>query len=296
MQVETKKEAERQLFTGVGECKVMAINPTRSQLNKLLNYTPEEEQQELDYTKDGVDVKVGDETINTNQVFVDFWLQELKTQKLFKLRFIITNHNKMSSTGKLQYISQHGMSSYVDSEENLTNFFTTTNKGDKRSYRKAKIGEENFYHFLAKWINADTRNITNSYFLENEKKFWSGNFSELQELVEKFEKQTILVCFGVKTKEAVNEQTQETEVKTYQTICNKFFCPGKYMKSFKTFANVDFQGLDKKNYDLMKFVEGLKDTENGFKDFFTLTEIHPYDPTANLAETDKVVSEEDSSY
>ena len=108
MQVETKKEVERQLFTGVGECKVVAINPTRSQLNKLLNYTPEEEQEELEYTKDSVDVKVGEETINTNQVFVDFWLQELKTQKLFKLRFILTNYDKVSKTGKIQYLNQMG--------------------------------------------------------------------------------------------------------------------------------------------------------------------------------------------
>ncbi len=52
----------------------------------------------------------------------------------------------------------------------------------------------------------------------------------------------------------------------------------------------------KKRSLLQRFVLGVKDSQFGIKDYFTLGELEEYDPAKNPVAGDKVLAEDDTSY
>jgi len=306
-------------FVGVGQFKVLKFNPTRAELNKILNYEPEGEQKELEYTKDDYVLKYRDQEGNEHeltckQVYVDVWLEEQKTKTKHKVRFTITNQVRTSKDArKSQWINQVGKTTWVDEESNLPEWFThfkTTDRQTKavsttpKVYREAFIGEENLYDFLAKWLEINSFNATNNMFIDDMNKFWNGNMKELNTLIDVFEDNTIMCILGIKNKQVVDEKGN-TEDKEYQTISTRYFCPGRFMKIFRNmyeFAQdkrnaIEEIKADKKLYDLGKFISESMDEENGFKDFFLMQEVVEYTPEMNeLSKTNSSIVDNDSSY
>lgn len=290
-----EKGQERKKYVGIGACKVIAINPTQEQLCALMGWESKDDDREIEYSKSEVDVKYvedGIEKIATaKQVFIDFILEEIKTKTRHKLRFSVTDFYRRNKLGtKMQFINQHGGTCWVDDEANLPEWFThlkyTNKKGEKieakREYRRARIGEENLFEFLAKWTDFSKFNLANNLFLDDMKKFWKGDTSELNPLVTIYESNTVMCMFGIKTSE-VQDAEGNSELKEYQSISNRFFCQGKHMKSFRLYFNLNFEGLEKDRdlYDLNKFVKEVNDSENGFRDYFEMSEITEYIPSNN---------------
>lgn len=305
----TKEESTgKKLFVGVGEIKILAFNPDVQNLHKVMGWDLKDDAKEIEYTKDDVTVKFKkdgeDQEIITNQVSVDVWYQEVKTGMKNKVRFTIVNAPRLNRDGtKTQYINQHGTTCWVDSEENLPEWFTSikdkSGKLHKRTYRKAFIGEEFLMDFLAKWTCLNKWNLQNDLFLNNMNKFWVGDMKELNQLLTVFDEFTVMACFGVKTITTTDTDSGESSDKEFQSIFYRMFCPGKDMKHFRMYAKNNFEGLTTKTkymYDLAKFVETVQDTENGFKDFYgsSLMEIHDYDPMENPINNPASVIEEDS--
>lgn len=306
MNVEKKEQQnfEKTYYCGVGAIKVLMFSPNRQQLNRLLNYEPDKEQEELEYVKDDVEVKGADDSSTFHkQVNVDVWVEDLKFKEKFKIRFTITDKVRTSKDGsKTQYVNQLGQTSWVDDVSNLTEFFSKfklTDKNDKsnvtyidKEYKEALMGEEQLYNFLAKWLNFSSFEPKNNIFLDR-KKLFKGDFSELNSLVGDFEDNSVGACFAVKTK------TEDEGDKKYQVVSNKFFLPGIYMKGFRNFARNNFAGIESdKGYDLKKFYKDINDAEHGIKDFFINQEISVYDENqdALATTTSSVISSDSSDY
>lgn len=307
MNISKQEITTKKLYVGVGEIKILAFNPDVQTLHKVMNWDLKEDAQEIEYTKDDVVIKYkenGEEKeLTTNQVTVDIWYQEITTNLKNKIRFTVVNAPRVNRDGtKTQYINQHGLTCWVENESNLPDWFKEVKdrngKVYKRQYRKAFIGEEFLFDFIAKWTCLNKWNLENNLFLSNMKKFWTGDLKELNNLLTIFDEFTVMAAFGVRTTNSTNSETGEVSEKEYQSVFYKMFCAGKDMKHFRMYAKNSFEGLTTKTkymYDLASFVNTIQDTENGFKDFYghTLTQIHEYDPMENPINNPASVIEED---
>ena len=269
MKVNKKTNNEKTLFVGTGLVQVMCFSPSRSELDKVLGIERDAdyvEKPEFEYVKEDYEMKQKDkegneiDSIYCKRLTVTCWVKENKTEEIFPMNFTLYDVDDVSSTGKTKFVTQHGKSTYVDSAENLPSWFTQT-PGKKKftlNYRPAKKGEASLLEFLAAWTNISPFDIESSLFLDNEKKFWNGDMKELNNLIADFEDNSVMVNFGVRTKE---EETEEGSVtKEYQAISTKAFCQSTYMKFFRNYANKNWEGL-------------LKNTESNFDTFDTKAKV-----------------------
>ena len=320
---------EKTLYTGVGLVTPLIFNPDRQTLDKILGIERDEDYEqkpEFEYVKDDAVVKVKrkneegeefDEEVETKRLNVTVWVRETKTDEVFPINFTLYDIDDVSSTGKTKYITQHGKSTYIDSESNLPDWFKFT-PGKKKmalNYRIAKRGEAALLEFLAKWTNISPFDIESSLFPENSKKFWNGDMKELNSLLLDFGDSSVMAQFGVRSKE-VEQEDGSTETKEYQSISTKSFANAKFMKFFRNYANKNFEGLlkesDNKNflvfdtkakigddsmYELANFLNNIHG-EYGENSFTTNTEIKEYDSSENPLNQEKsiVSSETDADY
>jgi len=322
MKVNKGNNTEKSLYVGTALVTPIIFNPERSSLDKVLGIERAddyEQKPEFEYVKDDATIKVkrkgedGEEfedEITCKKLTITAWVQENKTEEIFPINFTLYDVDDVSSTGKTKYVTQHGKSTYVDSESNLPDWFKFT-PGKKKmplSYRVAKKGEASFLEFLAKWTNISPFDIESSLFPENSKKFWNGDMKELNNLIADFGDNSVMVNFGVRTKE---EETEEgTITKEYQAISTKAFCQSSFMKFFRNYANKNWEGLLKEstNFDVFDTKAKIGDTsmyslanymnnifgEYGVKEYAVKEEIREYDSDENPLNSEKSLVEETS--
>lgn len=268
MKVNKGNNTEKSLYVGTALVTPIIFNPSRLELDKVLGIERAddyEQKPEFEYVKDDATIKVkrkgedGEEfedEITCKKLTITAWVQENKTEEIFPINFTLYDVDDVSSTGKTKYVTQHGKSTYVDSESNLPDWFKFT-PGKKKmplSYRVAKKGEASFLEFLAKWTNISPFDIESSLFPENSKKFWNGDMKELNNLIADFGDSSVMVQFGVRTKD-IEQEDGSTETKEYQAISTKSFASSKYMKFFRNYASKNFDGLlkDENNKNFLSF-------------------------------------------
>lgn len=302
MKVEKSVSNQKQLQIGVGLITPIMFNPTRNQLNKLLNYTPEEEQPEIEYFKE-VTIKQGENEKQAEQFQLDLWFEDQKKNK-GKITFYLANEIRYNKDGsKEQWANQYGRCFYSPSELELPSWFCTLTTKDKEdpsqkqefplSYHKARIGEENLLAFLAAYTDINNFNINNSLFLENEKDFWKGSVKELNNLIGDFNTMQVMAAYEIKTK-----QGEDGETKEYQVINSKNFCSGRFMRQFNNYYKAGFDGLssDKKSYNLGQFVKNMQNPQTT-SNYFELCPLKDYDGTQNpVNSSETIISETNSSY
>lgn len=312
MKVDKREEQVFNKYVGAGEVEVLAFNPTVAQLDKLLSREVKEDREEIEYVKEDVTVKYkkdGEEkeTVAT-RVNIDVWVKEKTTSTISKIRFMLTNFPAYNGEGtKVQYINCIGQTTWIPlgEEDNLPQWFTHFTVTDRvtkeksyvpKDYREAKRGEAELYDFLVKWTNLNVWDTTQSIFIDNTKKFWRGDMSELNSLIPIFEDQTVIVQFGVRTVTTTDEQGNEV-TNEYQSVFNKAFCQGSLMNKFNFHKRNKFEGLssDKSAYNLNKFVETVKDEQYGFKDFTILDNFQVYNPDLNPLNNEAAIVESDSA-
>ena len=317
---------EKTLYTGVGLVTPLIFNPDRQTLDKILGIERDEDYEqkpEFEYVKDDAVVKVKrkneegeefDEEVETKRLNVTVWVKETKTDEVFPINFTLYDIDDVSSTGKTKYVTQHGKSTYVDSESNLPDWFKFT-PGKKKmalNYRIAKRGEAALLEFLAKWTNISPFDIESSLFPENSKKFWNGDMKELNNLIADFGDSSVMAQFGVRTKD-VEQEDGSTETKEYQSISTKSFANAKFMKFFRNYANKNFEGLlkesDNKNflvfdtkakigddsmYELANFLNNIHG-EYGDNSYTVNEEIREYQSEENPVNQEKSLVEDTTS-
>lgn len=103
-QVEVKKGSSVKLYTGVENFKVVAVNPTKEELEKMydreLNFTPE-------YIGEA-NVKDSDGDRTVKQIRLDFFLANEDNSITTKVQFYIADTHHRSASGKFKCINSFG--------------------------------------------------------------------------------------------------------------------------------------------------------------------------------------------
>lgn len=252
-------------YIGVGTVKVVAINPTKDELNKL---TGRELENEIDYLGK-------DEELDCKTARIDIWLKlepELNNgiESFEKHSIFIkksARYNKDNT--KIQVINKYGQTMWALIED-----FKSKNWSDLPTWfenadiRPTFIGEEELISLIKVYLNIPSvswkdgkgvvKYIANredaEAQLENYNKYFEGNFKELQELVKLFPDNIFKACFGVKLTD---------DGKEYQTIYGKMFLK----PSVKTYTALE------KSINDSKDAGGFATTE------FSVNPIHEYSVT-----------------
>ena len=140
----------RQLWTGVENFKVVAVNPTKAEIEELygreITFTPE--------YSGKTEVSDGDGTREVDQVRLDFYLSNEDDSITTKVQFYIGKTHHKSQTGKFKVINDFGRTTWLEKDavtsgtapENMSWYNMS---GVKIAYR----GEEELISFLSNLLN-----------------------------------------------------------------------------------------------------------------------------------------------
>lgn len=223
------KEGVFKLYQGVGAFNVVAVNPTKAELEKIQNRTIEEEPEYKGKDDDGNDtirlafyIKTNPEAPVNNGI-------EMNTV----INFNLTKIKKVgANSGKIQIIDKYGRTAWATEEEFKNKQIPMYKSGPANisaNYRPAFSGEEFLIKFLIEWLN-----IPNPATYNNETKKWtdkadasdsevslnvddifSNNLKEIKELIKLAEPYMVKAAVGVKSTD---------EGRQYQQVFNRDFC------------------------------------------------------------------------
>ncbi|MEI6186926.1 MAG: hypothetical protein WCP46_00290 [Alphaproteobacteria bacterium] len=268
----------QELFTGFELVKVIAVNPTRKELDSILDITDrEKEADEIDY--------VGETKDGDARVRLCFVLEKQDGSIAYHNISLIDKVRLNKDETKHQVINSTCSTSWSNDEGTFPEWFTnfTERKTNKllgpKTWRKALVGEEELAVFLRTWQGRLDWNQPGTEVTIDTKRLFRGNYKEFRELVDSDYATSFVALFGVRNVEKTND-AGETEVKQYQSIWSKAFLGKEFYKGAisGSFSN-DYQAKTFK-----KFKEGL-DGEYGFKATYTLGKLVPYEPTADISAT-----------
>lgn len=237
---EQKKDFVKELYVGLTSVRVVAINPTRAQLNKMLGKVDEGEEEKEEF-------KYLDEDKDGNQrLRLAFWLYDEENDKYFVQSITLTDEERVSKDGeKVQLVNSVCNTTWVPFKKNdkdeLTdeadesfaqvwyrNFTTKETKEviGKKRIRKAIRGEEELVILLRTWIGMDWYDPETDVMIDT-KKLFKENLKELRDVIgdERYERQFVILT-GVRTSE-------DDPTKKYQQIFNKAYLPSGFMKYIK---------------------------------------------------------------
>ena len=216
-------------FIGVGNFKILAVNPNKAQLERIYGRDLDNDPVYLGETE----VTINGQTQKRKQIRLDFIIQSVPEKNdgidfIDKVSFFIVDAPSIARTGKVQVLNRYGESTYatpafvdqgtVDSQ---MSWFNT------EGLKKAYIGEVELIGFIKAWLGIPIRSwradgkvheIENKddavAMLENVAKYFKGDISELQSLVKSMPEQMVKILIGVKTTE---------EGRMYQNTFNRMF-------------------------------------------------------------------------
>jgi hypothetical protein len=247
-----KEKKNYSKFVGLFNANVVAVNPTKTDLEKLLNTTIDKDPE---YTGNN------DEN-GAKKVTLSFWLKEVISARLFNVRFTLEDTVVKSSTGKTQFINTVGATSYANDATGVPSFITDNG----RKVRPAKKGEELLYKFLRCWLNdLDFENPSAELILDDWKGLLNGKVDELKMAISNYTNKTVGALATVRT---------SNDGKEYQGVYSYEFLP--------TYA-IDSYLSGGKCYGVMnKFIEKVNDQTYGCKDYYEISSIKEYDPAKNV--------------
>lgn len=242
-------------YVGLFNAHVVAVNPSKDELGKLLGATIEKD---IEYT--GINNDTG-----AKKLTVSFWLKEEKSGNMFNVRFNIEDTVVESKTGKTQYINTVGTTSYAEDINKVPDFM----KANGKVVRAAKKGEELLYKFLRAWLSNLNYEDESTELHMDWKKLISGKVTELREAIGEFDDQTICALATVRTAE---------DGKEYQAVYSYEFLPNYALDCFTGKKNKNYKSVD-------RFIEKVTSTEYGCKDYYELKPLKEYDPSKNVVNT-----------
>lgn len=183
------------IYTGLCDVKVVAINPTKEELNKF-GVNIKEEPNYTSKNEDGQD-----------KCRVDFWLHEEKHDIKTKVSFFIENKISIAATsGNMEFINDFGQSTWAKSVEDLQEekykWFNNT------TARPAIVGETGLISFIKSWLSIGNKEEAK---IDEIVALAKGNMSEIKPLIKQFPNKKVQVllyekggyqsvynrCFGV---------------------------------------------------------------------------------------------------
>ncbi len=248
-----KEQKNYSKYVGLFNANVVAVNPTKTELEKLLGTKIEKDPE---YT--GNDSDTG-----AKKVTLSFWLKEENQGNLFNVRFNMQDTAVVAKSGKKQWIDNIGNTSYADSPSQVPQFIQESG----RPLRQAMKGEELLYKFLRAWLNdLNYQDLSTELVLDDWKGLMKGNTTELRAAIDGYQSKTVAALATVRTAE---------DGKEYQGVYSYEFLPSYAMKAYVEGSKKQYKNVD-------KFIEKVNDPEYGCKDYYELRSLVEYDPKKNI--------------
>lgn len=192
-----KVVAERKLYTGLTNVKVIALNPNKEGLIKL-GFSPKDEP-----------VYITENDNSKEKVRLDFYVVSENNLVKTKISFWLENDERKNRDGnKKQFTNNLGQFAWSagleDNPSTIYEWFDSTGE------RPAFIGEETLNNFLRNWANV--ANDGECYF-ETMSKMVKGDIQELKNYAKALQGNFVRVLLGV----------TENSGKEYQAVYTKFF-------------------------------------------------------------------------
>lgn len=203
-------------YVGVAPVKILAINPTLAESEKLLGYALKEEPTYK--TTEIVDGK------SVNKYRVDIYLATVPEKcngikQRGRVSFFLSNKARYNTNGdKIQVMDKYGRTAWVTTEEFKSKTIPTYSNGPAnidKDYRELYTGEENLTAFIRAYLALPSTTIfnknTNTYTqredltpcegtltVEEFKKIISGDIKVLRDVFAVMPNNTVKVLFGLK--------------------------------------------------------------------------------------------------
>ena len=228
-------------YIGVAPVTVLAVNPTKAELEKIYDT---EIEKEIEYIGE---TEVGTDKHNVAQVRLDFIIQTVADKcgidTKTKVSFYIAKEPRYNRDGsKMQVINKYGECTWLPIEnvkagtvpENLSWY-------EPADFRPAYVGEEDLIGFIKAYLNIPNKSYRKSNGevveiqdkseaearLDNIANYFKGDFSELKDVIALQPNNKVKVLFGVKTTD---------DNKQYQAV---------YTQKFLKNNNSNYSTLDK---------------------------------------------------
>tara|TARA_R100001163_G_scaffold23113_1_gene19471 strand:+ start:128 stop:877 length:750 start_codon:yes stop_codon:yes gene_type:complete len=161
------------LFSGLGNFKVIAVNPTMAELHELGIMV----KQDPNYFVD----------LNGSEYFkLTFWIKNDDLTTRFDI--LMNGSERVSQTGKNQWINAVGQSTWADGEPTYEWF-------KKDGLRKALTGEETLINFTKAWANVANGDEVS---FDSIAKIVKGDVTEVKALVKLLENNQVRLLIGIK--------------------------------------------------------------------------------------------------
>lgn len=302
----TQTEFTKDLFVGFTAVKVLAVNPSREQLNKILGKEDSPEDKAITYA--------GNDQEGNDRMRILFVLKDDKTEKIFFHSFNLTNKVRKNKEGdKCQIVNSTCSTSWApfikkldkkgnvvrdeDGKEVMTDtvdetliqdwFINFTNKEKevlgKKKWRPALSGEEELVTLLRSWLGRLDFMDPDTEVSVDTAKLFKENFKELRELISLDEEGNFttggldtpfVVLLGVRTDE-------EDATKKYQQVWSKAFLPAGFMK----YINNGMKFPTDYSKKIFKKFKDEVEGEYGFNGYTQLVPLTEYDETKDPSGT-----------
>ena len=220
-------------YIGVAPVKVLAVNPSKAQLEEIYGRTMENDPVYLGEQE--VDTKGG--KIKVKSIRIDFILQTDEAQcgilTTTKASFFLRDrYNFNGEETKVKVIDKYGRTAWVTLEQARNHEIPMYSNGPAKidpGYRPAYVGEEELVMFISSLLNIKPvmsyNPSTSSWAMSNEpenseillediSKYFSGNIGEIKDAVSFRPENLVLVLLGVRTTD---------EGKQYQSVFSDWY-------------------------------------------------------------------------
>lgn len=225
----------KKIYTGIGTAHILAVNPTREELNKIYNNNSNTEPIKYTNTRE-----VDGKTINT--VRISFILKldpklNMGIDSIIPINFNLEKRFRVNRDGsKVQVIDEYGRTTWVTKEQLNKHEVPIFSNGPARissNYRPVLRGEENLVKFMKAFLNIpdiDVYNPGTGKFEESKDKsscvimfdrindYFNGDIKEIVEGVHLQPDNMVKVLFGVR---------HTDDNKDYQDFFNGCFMRGR---------------------------------------------------------------------
>jgi len=149
-QVEVGEGVQRQLYTGTENFKVVAVNPTKAELEVIYGREITFDPEYIGTTK----VSDSDGEREVPQIRLDFYLANEENTVTTKIQFYIANTHHKSQTGKYKVINAFGKDTWLD-EDAIKSKIVPDNMSwyNADGVKVAKRGEVELISFLVNLLN-----------------------------------------------------------------------------------------------------------------------------------------------
>ncbi len=220
---ESTETAEFKKYVGVGSSFVVAVNPTKKELDAIMGYESANEPEYVVDTDNGKEARISFVVKTDPNVCNGI---EMTNRMMFTLRNAPAFNQEKT---KVQVIDKYGNVTWADAEDAKAGkkLFSASGKELKIAdgYRMACVGEADLIGFLKAYLCVgDAFNYINGswvlkdnaddfvFGLEHIKEYFSGDFSEIKEAIALQPNNKVKLLYGVRTTD---------EGKQYQAICTR---------------------------------------------------------------------------